>query len=316
MRVILPVVTIGGDGELLSLAEAWEKSVIACWEKGIQIPTQYDQEGDPNSRDINVRMVIDPNTEPLFHRALPGGFYDNEIYVAEVREGVHNHWIDPEAGKWQYTYHERMESYQVPGLDCPVNQLDYVVAGLVEAPHTRRVQIGIWKPWEDAGIDDPACLQRMWFRIYNYDGNTGDLVMACYMRSNDAFKAAWMNMYAFMEIGYQVARRVSELLRADIRFSQYVHSADSYHIYGSYFEEFKQFLELNQSRDFEDRTWTREQAKLLIKDARERVLERLNNELDKLEGEVAKELAARIVMLERRYAGLPYIPLKEVMEDE
>ena len=26
----------------------------------------------------------------------------------EVVNGIHDHWIDPAAGKWTYTYHERL----------------------------------------------------------------------------------------------------------------------------------------------------------------------------------------------------------------
>jgi thymidylate synthase len=185
-----------------------------------------------------------------------------------------------------------------------------VINGLVDAPCTRRVQIGIWKPWEDAGIDDPACLQRMWFRIFNFDGKTGDLVMSTYMRSNDAFKAAWMNMYAFLEIGFYVARRVSKILGADIKFVQYIHSADSYHIYGSYFNEFESFLELSYSRDFEDRTWSREKARPYVVDAREQVLDKLKSELSNLNGETARDLAKRIDRVRQRYCNDSYYPMR------
>lgn len=309
MQQVLPIVNIGGN-ELLPLAEAWEQSVIECWKKGVRIPTQYDQGSDPNSRDVSLRMAIDPNGEPLFHRALPGGFYDNEIYVAEVVEGVHDYWIKPEEGKWQYTYHERMENYKVPGLEEPVNQLDYVVNGLAEAPHGRRIQITTWKPWEDAGISDPACLQRMWFRIFNHNGKSAQLVMNCYMRSNDAFKAAWKNIYAFMEIGFLVARRLSERLGAEIVFAQYQHSADSYHIYGSYFDEFENFLDTTKTRTFEQRTWTREEARPYIIDVRSQVLDKLNKELNELSGKTAQDLAERIDRVKDRYHSDPYYPME------
>ena len=37
-----------------TLPEAWEKAVIKCWEKGERFPTQYDHDGDPNSRDVTA----------------------------------------------------------------------------------------------------------------------------------------------------------------------------------------------------------------------------------------------------------------------
>lgn len=269
----LPLICIQAQG----LAEGWERAVIACWEQGTAIATQYDREGDPPSRDASLALAIaNPFNEPRIHRALPGGIYDLEIYRQEVVLGVHDHWIAPEEGKWQYTYHERIEAYSLPDGRV-INQLDYVVDALANAPHTRRAQISIWKAWEDAGIHDPACLQRMWFRIY------GDhLVMSCHMRSNDAFKASYMNMYAFTDLQRLVAERVSERLGREIKVGQYNHIVDSYHIYGSYFEEMERFLQTVQVRSWEERTWTMEQIEPLIKEARERIARHLEREREKL----------------------------------
>ena len=190
--------------------------------------------------------------------------------------GIHDHWIAPQEGKWQYTYHERIEAYSLPDGRV-INQLDYVVDALADAPHTRRAQISIWKCWEDAGIHDPACLQRMWFRIY------GDhLVMSCHMRSNDAFKASYMNMYAFTDLQRLVAERVSERLGREITVGQYNHIVDSYHIYGSYFKEMERFLQTIQVRSWEERTWTLEQIEPLIQEARERIARDLERERERL----------------------------------
>ncbi|MDD3086768.1 MAG: thymidylate synthase [Patescibacteria group bacterium] len=235
-----------------SLGRGWEESVKACWDYGVRIPTQYDKVGDPYSRDIALSLtILDPFAQPRLHRDLPGGFEDLEIYRREVLDGVHDHWVDPESGKWQYTYHERLFAFSCPGLDEPVNQIEYVIDALTEAPHTRRAQATTWKPWEDAGIDDPACLQSFWFRIF------GDrLVMRCRIRSNDAYKAALMNIYAFTELQKLVAERVSERLGRLIRVGQYDHIADSFHIYGSYFEEFtKRFLGNLKKKTVAERTY-------------------------------------------------------------
>jgi len=97
------------------LPAAWEKAVIACWEQGENFPTEYDHDGDPNSRDVSVLIhVTKPFEEPRIHRAFPGGLDDLEKYRSEVLFGVHDHWVDPAAGKWEYTYHERIFEYQVP----------------------------------------------------------------------------------------------------------------------------------------------------------------------------------------------------------
>jgi thymidylate synthase len=233
-----------------TLPMAWERAVVACWEKGDRVPTQYDKAGDPASRDVTVMIhVTDPLAEPRIHRAFPGGLADLEKYRAEVLYGVHDHWIKPEEGKWEYTYHERMFNYRVPGLAQPINQIDECVRMLKECGYTRRAQAVTWKVWEDTGIADPACLQRMYFRVQD-----GKLNRTVNMRSNDAFKAAFMNMYAFIELQKMVAARVG------VPVGDYVHIADSFHVYGSYFGEFEGFLKMVAARPAEQRVWATEGA--------------------------------------------------------
>lgn len=267
MQFQLPTIHVEAE----NLAAGWERAVLAVWERGAQIATQYDKPGDPLSRDATVMIAIaDPFAEPRIHRAMPGGFYELEVYRQEVVHGIHDHWIDPAAGKWQYTYHERLAAYSVPGLPEPVNQLQYVVDTLAAAPHSRRAQAVVWKCWEDAGIHDPACLQRMWFRIYD-----DALVLACHMRSNDAFKAAFMNMYAFTDLQREIAAQLSERLGRTIRVGQYNHIVDSFHIYGSYFSEFEGFLKTLQTRSWEERTYRTEDIQILIDEAREKLAQAL-----------------------------------------
>ncbi|MCC6730222.1 MAG: hypothetical protein IT208_12865 [Chthonomonadales bacterium] len=255
----LPVITV----QARTLPEAWEQALLLTWRSGAAIPTQYDAAGDPPSRDaIAVIVVREPFSEPRIHRGLPGGIDQLEAYRQEMVDGIHDHWVDPAAGKWEYTYHDRLVRYALPG-GPEVDQLARVVDALAEAPHTRRAQAILWKPWEDASVQDPPCLQRLWFRVF------GDrLVMNAHMRSNDAFKAAFMNMYAFTDLQRVVAERLSERLGRVVEPGQYTHMADSFHIYGSYFEEMRAFLELVQARSLEKRTYRTEDVRELIDDAR------------------------------------------------
>lgn len=227
---------------------AWEQAVMACWEQGESFATQYDKPNDPDSRDVVAMIhVTNPLAEPRIHRAFPGGLADLEKYRAEVLYGVHDHWIDPAQGKWEYTYHQRLFEYDVPaggGDFARYNQIDKCVEMLRECGYTRRAQAVTWKVWEDMGIADPACLQRMWFRIQD-----GRLNMVVHMRSNDAYKAAFMNMYAFVELQREMADRLGT------RLGEYCHIVDSFHIYGSYFCEFEGFLKMVRSRAPRDRVW-------------------------------------------------------------
>jgi len=270
MSLSLPVVQITAQ----TLPEAWEKAVLQTWKLGARISTQYDKPTDPPSRDaISVIVVTDPMSEPRIHRAFPGGIVELEAYRQEVVEGIHDHWVNPAEGKWEYTYHERLAAYSVPGLPKPIDQIEYAINALAEAPHTRRAQAITWKPWEDAGIHDPACLQRLWFRVFG-----DELVMNVHMRSNDAFKAAFMNMYAFTDLQRLVADELSARIGRKIGVGQYTHIADSFHIYGAYFEEFEGFLKTLEARSFEDRTFRTEDVQEIIQEAREQIAKSLETE--------------------------------------
>ncbi|MCX8036465.1 MAG: thymidylate synthase [Candidatus Sumerlaeia bacterium] len=247
-----------------NLPEAWERSVVACWQDGDAFRTEYDKPGDPPSRDAVMRIVVEqPMSEPRIHRAIPCGLADLEIYRQEVLFGVHDNWICPQEGRWEYTYHERLFAYRVPGVGT-FDQIEKVVEKLAEAPHTRRAQAVTWQVWQDIGISDPACLQRLWFRVFD----NRQLDMHASMRSNDAFKAAFMNMYAFTDLQRWVAERLSERMGREIAVGRYIHEADSYHIYGSYFGEFERFLKLIASKSFEERTLSSADVKDMLDDGR------------------------------------------------
>ena len=414
-----PVIKIEGE----TLPEVWEKSLLECWEKGIQVRTEYDKTGDPPSRDCTIIMeVISPFKEPRLHRAMPAGLADLEIYRQEVLLGVHDDWIKPKEGKWEYTYHERLFNYEVEGRS--INQVDYVVRSLSETPHTRRAQAVTWKAWEDANVHDPACfvadtqiatpngyvrveeikdgdevysydftlnrvvksvarkcfsktakklraftlsngdaitvtdehkiwckdrdlhvgwrrakditrdmkllfvtteqaalqtggawvkidnihkvqdetvvydfevsqpdhtivsgnivthncLQRCWFRIFK-----DNLQLNVHLRSNDAFKAAFMNMFAFTELQKMVAERIGQKTGKEIKVGKYVHIADSYHIYGSYYQDFQGFLDTLKKRSFEERTWSTSFAEPFFEEGRKR-LEREKGAKEKMRG--------------------------------
>ena len=233
-----------------SVPFAWEKAVIACWRQGESFPTEYDRPGDPPSRDVSAMIhVTRAFDEPRIHRAFPGGLDDLEKYRSEILYGAHDHWIDPSVGKWQYTYHERLFEYRAGEMGV-FDQIASVIARLKRTPHTRRAQAVTYQVWKDMNIDDPTCLQRLWFRV-----SGGKLHMNAHMRSNDAFKAAFMNMYAFTELQRQIAGQLG------IEPGHYIHMADSFHIYGGYFEQFEAFLNTVKTRSEADRVFTTEFAR-------------------------------------------------------
>ena len=73
--------------------------------------------------------------------------------------------------------------------------------------------------------------------------------MNIHIRSNDGYKAAFMNAWAFTNIQKMVADRIG------VPVGSYTHIADSFHIYGSYFNDFEGFLKSVKERKLEDRVW-------------------------------------------------------------
>ena len=254
--------------EGITLPEAWEKSLIEVWEKGVEIKTQYDRPKDPPSRDATMVMVVHrPFQEPRIHRALPTGLDELEIYRLEVVEGIHDSWIGSHG--WSYSYHDRIFNYKTK--DSHIDQIDAVVENLAVCTYTRRAQAITWDPSLDARHHEPPCLQRLWFRILEDPDNGYVLNMNTHWRSRDAFKAAFMNIFALTDLQRVIASRVSEKIGREIKVGRYVDIADSYHIYGSYFDQFKGFLETLKSKTFEQRTYTSEFAEPFFMETRQKL---------------------------------------------
>jgi len=202
------------------LPEAWEQSLLQLKEVGRIVDTEY---GERALDAPAVIVVEEPLSEPRLH--LKGVLADPFKYARELLEG------SAEESKYEYTYHERLFRYGLPDGRV-VNQIEKVVEKLRRAPHTRRAQAVTWQPWRDLDTDHPPCLQRIWFRVID-----NRLAMHIHMRSNDALRAAFMNMYAFTELQRYVAQRLG------VEAGYYMHVVDSYHVYESDWKKFVAFVE-------------------------------------------------------------------------
>ncbi len=270
----IPVLTAEGD----CIARAWENSLITLYELGCNIRTQYDKPDDPPSKDATMIVTVaDPLAEPMIHRDFPGGFENLQEYVMEVCEGIKDHCVrdpnDPDDHRWEYTYHQRLFNYEVPTL-AAVDQIESVCRQLAETPYTRRAQAITWKVWEDGTCYDPACLQSVWCRIIEEDDRRV-LSMNVRFRSNDAYKAAFMNMFALARLQENIAARISGRSGKPVELGRYCHMADSYHIYGSNLAEFKaRLLGAVQKRTFPERTMRYEDVREIMEEARPAILEK------------------------------------------
>jgi thymidylate synthase len=257
----VPVIAVTAD----CLPQAWEKAVLAVWDQGLVIQTQYDRPGDPPSKDATVMVTVtDPFNEPRIHKNFPGGPEELEAYRQEVVDGIHDHWIDPAAGKWTYTYHERLFAYCPTGdLRNPrsprpfpkVNQIDYIVDALTSCDYTRRAQAVTWMPTADPQTDDPPCLQRIWCRLIRDSQGQYTLNMNTHWRSRDLYKAWFMNVYALTDLQRIIAGRIADRIGSPVKVGRYVDISDSLHIYGSYLKDAGIEVEKMRTTPFTQRAW-------------------------------------------------------------
>jgi thymidylate synthase len=275
----IPVISITAD----CLPEAWEKAVLAVWDNGLEVKTQYDKDEDPPSKDATVMITVnEPFSEPRIHKNFPGGPEELESYRQEVVNGIHDHWIDPVSGKWTYTYHERLFSYcpaeDIRNANSPkpfrkVNQIQYIIDYLSQAGHSRRAQAITWMPTADPVTEDPPCLQRIWCRLLvNGDGSLS-LNMNTHWRSRDLYKAWFMNVYALTDLQKTIAEAIGEKTGVPVKVGRYVDISDSLHIYGSYFNEVASEIEKMRQNSFRDRSWesTHPAFEMMTLEAREKL---------------------------------------------
>lgn len=254
-----------------TLAQAYEKALIALFEHGIQFRTQYDKPGDPPSLDCTLNMtILDPLADPMIHKGFPGGIEDLREYVMEV-QGAKDHWVknlnDPADTRWEYTYHGRLQNYgqwrekqdgkSVWTGPLMVNQIERVIEKLAEQPFTRQAQMITWMPNIDLDCYDPPCLQSIWYRIVEDEQGIGWLNCNIRFRSNDAWGANFMNMFGFTLFNRDaIAAGVARRRKKELRLGRMNWQADSFHIYGKDIAGARQRLfDRLASTKFEDRVY-------------------------------------------------------------
>jgi len=267
MQKDIPVLTVCGS----TLAESYEKALIALYQNGVRFKTQYDKPGDPLSIDSTMNItILEPFTDPMIHRAFPGGIDDLKEYVMELM-GLKDHWVkninDPEDTRWEYTYHGRLANYGAwqelvdgkskrAGSFC-IDQINFVIDKLCKQPYTRQAQMITWMPNLDLECFDPPCLQSLWYRIIEDDDGIWWLNCNVRFRSNDAWGASFMNMFGFIQFNKNIiADGIAEKSKNRVELGRMNWHADSYHIYGKDIASAKQLLfDRIDKISFEDRTF-------------------------------------------------------------
>lgn len=256
-----------------TLAEAYENALIELYKNGGRMSTQYDKPGDPQSIDATMNITIEePLTDPMIHKAFPGGFSNLREYCFELN-GLKDGWVknfnDPEDTRWEYTYHGRLANYgelkikaypteetQKYVLDKSINQIEWVINKLVKQPFTRQAQMITWMPFVDLDCYDPPCLQSLWLRITEDDGKRY-LNTNIRFRSNDAFNAYFMNSFGFtMFIKDNIMDKIIGKTGWNLKMGRINWQADSWHVYGKDIKQLEERL-INRipTTQFEDRVY-------------------------------------------------------------
>lgn len=182
-----------------TLPEVYHESLLNLFHWGVEAG---------NTREIFcVMRCKHPLQEPRISRCMFGGAYDLERYRQEMLDGILD--FEVERGNWVYTYHQRFAPY-----------LDYCINELRRDSNSRRAVISVRDNEADTKTSDPACLQSIAYRLRD-----GKLDCTAMFRSNDAVKAAFMNMFALVCLQERVANALG------VEVGEYVHIAYSYHVY-------------------------------------------------------------------------------------
>lgn len=197
------------------LVEAFLDALMGMYDEGVEADCP-----DYNTQclEASLHMIVkNPLGEPRISKV---GIHTPESlqqYVREIRDGIMDFEVDE--GKWSYTYHQRMDG-----------QIQGVINELRRNPHSRRAVIRVADKY-DLMMDDPPCLQ-----LIQYQLRDNRLDCTVYFRSNDLWKATFMNAFALIELQKYIA---DELV---VEMGTYEHIATNCHIYEQDYAEFLAFL--------------------------------------------------------------------------
>ncbi len=238
------------------LATAWITAMKRVFFEGDAIRTEYDKNETEPSFDYTALIEIQQPLLPGKSQAQPhkadvyGVMSIRGGYLEEILDGSKDSQILESATSYPYTYHDRLFAYKpynledkedvdpdvrvrnpaagvspilkVSELEFPaINQIDYIVEKLKEAPYSRRAQGITWRPMSDPHREDCPCLQRIWARVIN-----GKLHLQTSWRSRDLYRALGANCVGMIAIQKTIAEKLG------VEMGTYVDFTNSLHIYG------------------------------------------------------------------------------------
>ncbi len=179
--------------ESQSFPEAWEQAVRFCMKEGMIIKPE--ENAKQLTRDMCSKITLTgKGIRDIFTRNLHPKFPTKElhllVYIKEyTREWIAEQKLRPEIEQFVYNYMDRLINRSVDGIT--LDQVKQLRKNLTYQGISRRHQIITWEPEKDMFSVSPPCLQRIWIRILDDDGNCE---VHFDWRSRDLY-GAWMSNY-------------------------------------------------------------------------------------------------------------------------
>ena len=175
-----------------SPVEAWKRIISRIMDDG---QLRMDERGIETRWHSNVMIHI---MNPYINRVCDDYPFSEKV----LRDKYATQLLTPDRMDLDYTYGERLNAWGEEEL----NQIDYVIKKLKDAPNTRRAVATTWDPRKDTVVDEVPCLNHFVFMV-----REGVLDLSVMIRSNDMFGAWPANVYALAEL----LRHVSQQARLE-----------------------------------------------------------------------------------------------------
>lgn len=218
------IVTIQGK----TLPEAYHRALQSLYMLG---DDEYNKSWGCKRKEITALIEVEePWAEPMISKIGIFGPRDLMKYVLELVDGIED--FEVENGNWEYTYHDRF-----------VRQLSAVEEELTTNPGSTRAVLMIRNPY-DIYMSDGPCLESIQFKI-----NKGKLDTYATFRSNDAYGASFMNMFAIIWLAKTIADKIG------VPQGKYVHYAKSFHTYERDWKKLRNAANRIVNEDISDLTY-------------------------------------------------------------
>lgn len=167
---------------------AWTEAIRLIMTHGNVSPTAY---GNYQREVINLTAVVDEDIRDIDLDQFGIDPSKLEAYANTLVSSDHSDDVS-------YTYGSRFTE------DLGVNQLEFMIADLKKNQASRRSIATTWNPQTDTKSKSPPCLISIHAMIRD-----GKLLLTCYLRSNDIYRAWPLNAIGLRWLQEDMARKLS-----------------------------------------------------------------------------------------------------------